>query len=343
MAYYNGNFYHGVVMRAMIYSVYAILFIFSNLCAKEQMTIVGSSTVYPFTSYVAEAFSEATHHLIPIVESTGTRGGIVKFCMGDGEETPDILNASRPMSVQDYLTCKENNVSDITEVMLGFDGIVIAESIVNEAIGLSKEHLFLALAKEVPDKEGKLIKNPYMYWNEIDAALPKRRILIYGPPTTSGTRDVLNEIVMEKGSQRFEVYGDRQGNYKEMRQDGVFIPSGENDALIVYTLKIKKDALGIFGFSFLENNRGSIKAASIDGVLPSYGTITSRTYPFSRNLYLYIKNSHRQITQGMDSFLEHYMHRDMIGKNGLLEIIGLVPMGENELISAQKSLMQNEK
>lgn len=330
-------------MRVMIYLSFLTLLTLCQIGAKEQITIVGSSTVYPFTSYVAEAFSEATHNPIPIVESTGTRGGIALFCAGEGENTPDIVNASRPMLAQEYLTCKENNVTNITELMLGFDGIVIAESHVNEDIAFTKEHLFLALAKEVPTKEGKLIKNPYTFWHEIDPALPKRKIIIYGPPTTSGTRDVFNEIVMEQSSQKFDSYGHRRGNYKEIRQDGVFIPSGENDALIVYTLKIKKEALGIFGFSFLENNRGSLKGASIDGVAPTFDTIASRTYPFSRSLYLYVKNSHRTSTQGLNDFLAFYMDGSMIGKNGLLEIIGLVPMGQEALSQIQKSLFTQIK
>lgn len=333
----------GVVMRMAIYSAFLVLLTLCNVYAKEQMMIVGSSTVYPFTSYVAEAFTEATNNLNPIVESTGTRAGIALFCIGNGENTPDILNASRAMSEQEYLTCKENNVSDITELMLGFDGIVIAESYVNADMSLTKEHLFLALAKEIPSKEGKLIKNPYMYWHEIDPSLPKRKILIYGPPTTSGTRDVLNEMVMEKSSQKFDAYKEKQGKYKEIRQDGAFIASGENDALIVYTLKIKKEALGIFGFSFLENNRGSLKGVSMDGISPSFETISNRTYPLGRALYLYVKNAHRTSTKGMDAFLKFYMDRQMIGKNGLLEIIGLVPMDENELEFVQKSLLKKEK
>ncbi len=315
-------------MRMIIYIAYLTFFTLYNVVAKEQIMIVGSSTVYPFTSYVAEAFSETTQNPLPIVESTGTGGGIVLFCGGNGENTPDIVNASRPMMPQEYLTCKENNVSDITELMFGFDGIVIAESNVNEDVSFTKEHLFLALAKEIPTKEGKLIKNPYTFWHEIDPSLPKRKIMIYGPPTTSGTRDVLNELVMEQSSQKFDAYGHRRGKYKDIRQDGIFIPSGENDALIVYTLKIKKEALGIFGFSFLENNRGSLKGANIDGVAPTFDTIASRAYPFSRSLYLYVKNSHRTSTQGLNAFLAFYMDDAMIGKNGLLEIIGLVPMGQ---------------
>lgn len=336
-------FYHGVVMRMMVYSIFLSLLMLVSAYAKEPITIVGSSTVYPFTSYVAEAFSEATNYPIPIVESIGTGAGIALFCSGNGENTPDILNASRAMREQEYLTCKENNVTDITELMLGFDGIVVAQSHVNEDIALSKEHLFLALAKEVPNKEGKLVKNPYMYWNEIDASLPKRKILIYGPPTTSGTRDVFNELVMEQSSHKLHAYEDRQGKYKEIRQDGAFIPFGENDALIVYTLKIKKEALGIFGFSFLENNRGSLKGASIEGVSPTFDTIENRTYPLGRTLYLYVKNSHKTSTKGLDAFLELYMNSAMIGKNGLLEIIGLVPMGEPALQLVQKSLLKKEK
>lgn len=312
--------------------------------ARDQIKIVGSSTVYPFTSYVAEEFKATTGNATPVVESTGTGGGMKIFCSGNGLDTPDFTNASRPMKASEYKTCLENGVTDITGMMVGFDGIAFAQSKTNGKINFTREQMFLALAEEVPSKDGKsLIKNPYKTWNEIDAALPNRKITVYGPPTTSGTRDSFDEMVMEHSSKKFEAYGDKKGKYKAVRQDGVFVPAGENDNLIVQKLTKDTAAFGIFGYSFLEENGDKINGASVDSVEPAFDTISSAKYPISRSLYIYAKNSHRSQVKGMDEFLKLYVDAKMIGTKGVLKTIGLVPMTEGDLKKVQAAVLAKTK
>lgn len=312
--------------------------------ARDQIKIVGSSTVYPFTSYVAEEFKATTGNPTPVVESTGTGGGMKIFCSGNGLDTPDFTNASRPMKASEFKICAENGVTDITGMMVGFDGIAVAQSKTNGAISLTKEHLFLALADEVPSKDGKsLIKNPYKTWNEIDAKLPNRKITVYGPPATSGTRDSFDEMVMEAASKKLDAYGDKKGKYKAIRQDGVFVPAGENDNLIVQKLTKDTSAFGIFGYSFLEENGDKINGANVDGVAPTSENISSGKYPISRSLYIYAKNSHRGQVKGMDEFLKLYVDAKMIGQKGVLKTIGLVPMTEDELKKVQAAVLAKTK
>ena len=312
--------------------------------ARDQIKIVGSSTVYPFTSYVAEEFKAVTGNKTPVVESTGTGGGMKLFCSGDGLDTPDFTNASRPIKAEEFETCVKNGVSDITGMMVGFDGIAIAQSKTNGETTLTKEHLFLALADEVPSKDGKsLVKNPYKMWNEIDAKLPNRKITVYGPPTTSGTRDSFDEMVMESASKKFEVYGDKKGKYKAIRQDGVFVPAGENDNLIVQKLTKDTAAFGIFGYSFLEENGDKVNGAMVDGVACTSENISSGKYPISRSLYVYAKNSHRSQVKGMDEFFKLYVDDKMIGQKGILKTIGLVPMATEELKKVQTAVLAKTK
>ena len=312
--------------------------------ARDQIKIVGSSTVYPFTSYVAEEFKAVTGNKTPVVESTGTGGGMKLFCAGDGLDTPDFTNASRPIKAEEFETCVKNGVMDITGMMVGFDGIAVAQSKTNGEIALSKEHLFLALAEEVPSKDGKsLIKNPYKTWNEIDAKLPNRKITVYGPPTTSGTRDSFDEMVMEAASKKFDVYGDKKGKYKAIRQDGVFVPAGENDNLIVQKLTKDTAAFGIFGYSFLEENGDKINGAVVDGVACTSENISSGKYPISRSLYIYAKNSHRSQVKGMDEFFKLYVDDKMVGQKGVLKTIGLVPMTSEDLKKVQSAVLAKTK
>ncbi len=312
--------------------------------ARDQIKIVGSSTVYPFTSYVAEEFKAITGNKTPVVESTGTGGGMKLFCSGDGLDTPDFTNASRPIKAEEFETCVKNGVSDITGMMVGFDGIAIAQSKSNGEITLTKEHLFLALADEVPSKDGKsLVKNPYKMWNEIDAKLPNRKITVYGPPTTSGTRDSFDEMVMESASKKFEAYGDKKGKYKAIRQDGIFVPAGENDNLIVQKLTKDTAAFGIFGYSFLEENGDKVNGAMVDGVACTSENISSGKYPISRSLYVYAKNSHRGQVKGMDEFFKLYVDDKMIGQKGILKTIGLVPMTAEDLKKVQAAVLAKTK
>lgn len=311
--------------------------------ARDQIKIVGSSTVYPFTSYVAEEFKATTKNPTPVVESTGTGGGMKLFCSGDGLDTPDFTNASRPIKAEEFETCIKNGVTDITGMMVGFDGIVFAQSKVNGEVALTREQLFLALAEEVPSKDGKLIKNPYKTWNEIDAKLPNRKITVYGPPTTSGTRDSFDEMVMESASKKFDAYGDKKGKYKAIRQDGGFVPAGENDNLIVQKLTKDTAAFGIFGYSFLEENGDKINGAMVDGIAPTSENISNAKYPISRSLYIYAKNSHRASVKGMDEFFKLYVDDKMVGQKGILKTIGLVPMTAEDLKKVQTAVLAKTK
>ena len=311
--------------------------------ARDQIKIVGSSTVYPFTSYVAEEFKAVTGNPTPVVESTGTGGGMKLFCAGDGLDTPDFTNASRPIKADEFAICVKNGVTDITGMMVGFDGIAIAQSKSNGEFALTKEQLFLALADEVPGKDGKLMKNPYKTWNEIDAKLPNRKITVYGPPTTSGTRDSFDEMVMEAASKKFDAYGDKKGKYKAIRQDGVFVPAGENDNLIVQKLTKDTAAFGIFGYSFLEENGDKVNGATVDGIAPTSENISSGKYPISRSLFIYAKNSHRGKVKGMDEFFKLYVDDKMVGQKGVLKTIGLVPMTSDELKKVQAAVLAKTK
>ena len=312
--------------------------------ARESIVVVGSSTVYPFTSYVAKDFHVKTNHTMPEVKSTGTGGGMKLFCAGAGLDTPDMTDASRPMKLSEYETCVKNGVTDITGMKVGFDGIAFAQSKSNGAITLTRDQIFLALAKEVPSLDGKsLIKNPYKTWNEIDSKLPNRQITVYGPPTTSGTRDSFEEMVMEHSSKHFEAYGVEKGKYKEIREDDVYVPAAENDELVVRALTRDLDAFGIFGYSYLEENGKKINGALIDGIEPNFETISSGKYPIARSLYVYIKNSHRIFVGGMDAFLKYYMSEKMVGINGTLRKIGLVPMSDKEYKEVRKVVLAKTK
>ena len=313
--------------------------------ARDQLKIVGSSTVYPFSSYVAEEFGSVTRYQIPVVESTGTGGGMKLFCAGNELSTPDIVNASRRMKIKEMELCQRNGVKEITEIMFGYDGIVIAQSNTNKVINLSKHDLLLAVAKLVPNKEETaLIDNPYMYWDEINAELPHRKITIYGPPVSSGTRDAFEEIVMEYQTDEMKVYRDT-GNkgYRIIRTDGVYIPSGENDNLIVQKLSKDKDAVGIFGYSFLEENTDSINAVLVNSIAPTSENIASKKYPIARSLYFYAKNSHMDKVEGMQEYMEMFLDEEIVGKEGLLSEIGLIPLTHEMLMAEQKKLGDMQK
>ena len=240
--------------------------------ARDQIRIVGSSTVYPFASYVTEEFGALTNYPTPVIESTGSGGGIRLFCNGVGEGTPDITNASRRMKPSELERCEENGVTDITEAKIGSDGIVLGLAASNEPIDLTLEQIFLAVAAQVP-VDGELVDNPYTNWSDIDASLPDRAISIYGPPSTSGTRDAFEELVMEAASAEMDIYGEE--GYTDIRTDGVYIDAGENDNLIVQRLAEDTGAFGIFGYSFLVENPDTIMGATIGGVEPEVEAISS--------------------------------------------------------------------
>ena len=307
--------------------------------ARSQLRVVGSSTVYPFSSYVAEEFGATTDHATPVVESTGSGGGMKLFCSGEGGDTADIVNASRPMKPSEFRTCRDSGVTDITEVKIGYDGIVLAQARDNEPIDLTRTQIALAVAARVP-RDGELVPNPFERWNQIDASLPDREIVIYGPPTTSGTRDAFEELVLEAATEDMAGY---PGSYNDVRQDGHYVPSGENDNLIVQKIEQNRDAFGLFGYSFLEENAARVRAATIGGVEPRPEAISSGDYPVSRSLFFYTKNSHFEAVASMGGFVELFVSDRMIGPDGLLKDLGLIPLPAEERAAVRRRVEQRER
>jgi phosphate transport system substrate-binding protein len=308
--------------------------------ARDQIRIVGSSTVYPFASYVTEEFGALTNYPTPVIESTGSGGGIRLFCNGVGEGTPDITNASRRMKPSELERCEENGVTDVTEAKIGSDGIVLGLAATNEPIDLTLEQIFLAVAAQVP-VDGELVDNPYTNWSDIDASLPDRAISIYGPPSTSGTRDAFEELVMEAASAEMDIYGEE--GYTDIRTDGVYIDAGENDNLIVQRLAEDTGAFGIFGYSFLVENPDTIMGATIGGVEPEVEAISSGEYPVARSLWFYLKNQHADEVTPMYEYANMFMEDQMIGEDGYLVDIGLIPLPEAEREQARQKVADRVK
>ena len=321
-------------MKHILIAASALALLAVPALARDQIRIVGSSTVYPFTTAVAEAFGKATAMKTPVVESTGTGGGMKLFCAGLGDDTPDFTNASRQIKKGEFEDCTKNGVAEIVEIKVGFDGLSVAHSKDAKDFGLTKQQLFMALAKEVPGADGKLVANPYKMWNEIDASLPAVKIEVLGPPPTSGTRDSFMELVMEKGAEKFETLAGLKKSdakafeavWKAMREDGAFVEAGENDNLIVQKLQANSDALGIFGFSFLEQNEATVKGVAVDGVAPSYETIADGSYKVSRPLFIYAKKQHMDKVAGMKEFIAEYVSDKALGEDGYLADKGLVTL-----------------
>lgn len=302
----------------------------SPAVARDQIRIVGSSTVFPFTQAVAEQFSNATGNPAPVVESTGTGGGMKIFCGGVGPDHADITGASRAMKASEYEACKAGGVDSVTEVLIGYDGIAFANSRDGASIDVTPAQLFQALASEV-EVDGKIVANPYKKWSDIDASLPDTAIIVFGPPPTSGTRDAWVELVMDVGCNEFAAIkaleGDRHTEVcARMRQDGPFIEAGENDNLIVQRLKADPNAFGIFGFSFLYENQDTLKGEKIGGIAPSVETIADGSYAVSRPLFFYIKNAHRGVIPGLDDFVAEYVSEVSMGDDGYLTERGLIPL-----------------
>jgi len=324
-------------------SAVAIVAVAGQAQARDQISIVGSSTVFPYTQAVAEQFSSMTGAPSPVVESTGTGGGMQIFCGGIGESHPDITGASRAMKASEFALCQENGVTDITEVLLGFDGLSFATAQDGADVDLSKAHLFQALAAEV-EVDGEIVANPYTNWSEIDASLPDQPILVYGPPPTSGTRDAWVELVMEEGCGEFAAITaldeDRHDEVcQRMRTDGPFVEAGENDNLIVQRLTSDTNAFGIFGYSFLYENQDSLKPATIEGVEPAPETIESGEYGISRPLFFYIKNAHRGAIPNLAEFIEEYVSEAAMGPGGYLQERGLVPLGDERRKAVQDAAL----
>ncbi len=307
--------------------------------AQERIAIVGSSTVFPFATTVAEHFGKATDFQTPVVESTGSGGGLKLFCAGVGLDTPDITDASRRIKASEVATCAENGVTEITEVKIGYDGIVLANARSAAQMSLSLRDIFLALAANVPDGNGGFMPNPNVTWADVNPDLPAIKIEVMGPPPTSGTRDAFAELAMEGGCKTFPEIEALKASDKAafkaecmtLREDGAYIEAGENDNLIVQKLVANPDALGIFGYSYLEQNADSIQGSLINGVAPEFEAISAGDYPVSRSLYFYVKNAHVGQVPGMEEYIAEFTNEDTWGEYGYLAEKGLIPMGADEM------------
>ena len=304
--------------------------------ARDYISIVGSSTVYPFATVVAERFGRKTSFKTPKIESTGSGGGFKLFCSGIGVQFPDITNSSRRVRQSEIDGCAANGVGEIVEVKIGYDGIVLANVEGAPEYRLTREQIFLALAKTVPDADGsQLIPNPYRTWADIAPDLPDIRIEVLGPPPTSGTRDAFVELVMQAACETFPLIetlaGDaRQAACHTMREDGAFIEAGENDNLIVQKLEANPTALGLFGYSFLDQNQDKVQGSLIDGVAPDFDSIADGSYPVSRPLYSYLKTAHVGEIPGLEEFLEELTSEAAWGEFGYLSDKGLIPLPASE-------------
>ena len=309
-----------------------------NNYMRGQIKIVGSSTVYPFATTIAENFGRTTEFKTPIVESTGSGGGLKLFCSGLGVNHPDITNASRRIKASEVKRCADNGITEIVEVKIGYDGIVLANSRKSQLLHLSLKDVFLALAKNVPDGNGGLMANPYKTWHDVNAALPSVNIEVMGPPPTSGTRDAFVELAMEGGCKTFPWIKARKKtdkpSYKALchtiREDGAFVEAGENDNLIVQKLGANPSAFGIFGYSYLEENSDSIQGSIVNGKAPSFENISNSSYPVSRSLYFYVKKDNVGKVPGITEYLTEFMSDKASGADGYLADKGLIPMNADE-------------
>lgn len=307
---------------------------------RDHISIVGSSTVYPFSTVAAERFGRSTNFATPKVESTGSGGGLRLFCNGVGSNTADITNSSRRIKESEIELCAQNGVTDIVELMIGYDGIVLANSVKSQKIDINLKELYMALAKVVPDPKNpqNLINNPYKTWRQINPAFPNVAIEVLGPPPTSGTRDAFVELGMEGGCNQFPTI---KAMAKEdpkkhkavchgLREDGAFIEAGENDNLIVQKLAVTPGAFGIFGFSFLEENRDKVQGAKINGVEPEFDAISEGVYPVSRSMYVYAKKAHVGVIPGLQEFLLEMTSKRAMGADGYMAEKGMITLVEKQ-------------
>lgn len=304
----------------------------------DKIKIVGSSTVYPFTSTVAEQFGAIAEYPTPIVEATGTGGGFKAFCQGIGPDTASFTGASRPVKASEIELCRKAGVTELVEVKIGYDGIVLANAKGSPELDLSKAEIFLALAAEVPDGKGGFKKNTYETWNEVADHLPNMQILVSGPPPTSGTRDAFAELALEGGAEEIpEVHALKESDperYGKMattiRNDGKWIDSGENDSAIVQTLMKNPDSIGVLGYSFLEQNTDRLKGAHIEGTDPTFEQIASGRYGISRSMFFYVKKQNVPLVPGMTDYISEFTQEDAWGPTGYLIEKGLIPLSEAE-------------
>ncbi len=314
--------------------------------ARDQIRIVGSSTVYPFTTAVAEQFGKASGKT-PVVESTGTGGGMKIFCEGVGPNTADMTNASRAIKSSEIELCAKNGVKDIVEITVGIDGLTMAHSKAGKPFKLTLAQVFLALAEKVPDKDGNLVANPNQKWSDIDPSLPDTKIEVLGPPPTSGTRDSFHELFLEAGAKTFPSLKELKKSdkkafkavWKSMRQDGAFVEAGENDNVIVQKLEANPAAVGIFGYSFLDENSSKLAGIAIDGVEPTYENISGGDYKGARKLYVYVKKAHVGVIPGMKEFVAEYVSEKAMGEDGYLAQKGLVALPKEQADKVRKAAL----
>lgn len=310
--------------------------------ARDQIRIVGSSTVYPFATSVAETFGKTSTFKTPVIESTGSGGGFKLFCAGSGDEFPDITNASRAVKSSEIERCAKNGIEKITEVKVGYDGIVLANSKKSEQLSVTRKQIFLALAKDVPNEKGELVANPYKTWKDVDASLPNLKIEVLGPPPTSGTRDAFAELALEGGCKQFpQIKALKKGDEKlgiqkdkkkfkaichSIREDGAYVDAGENDNLIIQKLNANPNAFGVFGYSFLDQNSDTVQGSKIENMEPTFEAIADGSYPVSRPLFFYVKNAHVGKVPGILEYLAEFTSDKAWGDEGYLTDKGLIPM-----------------
>ena len=315
-----------------------------SAAARDEIRIVGSSTVFPFSTAVAEEFGKAGGFKTPVVESTGTGGGIKLFCEGVGTGTPDITNASRRIKKAEVETCGKNGVLEIHEVKIGFDGIVFAHTKDAKPFELKLEYVWKALAKEVLI-DGKWVPNPYKSWSDIDGSLPNQKIEVLGPPPTSGTRDSFNELAMEGGCNKIDdiaaLKKEDEKRHKAVcqtvREDGAYVEAGENDNLIVQKIKENPNAVGVFGYSFLDKNRDALVGMVLDGTQPTYEDISSGKYPVSRTMFFYVKKAHVGVIPGIKEYVDTWLKDETFGPDGFLADKGLIAAPDADRDAQRKS------
>ena len=371
----NKFFSHAIITAAAISSIAT-----AHAAGRDTVNIVGSSTVYPFATVVAERFGRSSNFKTPKIESTGSGGGLKLFCKGVGANTPDITNSSRRIKKSEYDKCQNNGVTEVTEVLVGYDGIVIANSKKAQLFEISLKDIYMALARTVPGPDGKLIPNPNKTWKDVNAKLPAIKIEVVGPPPTSGPSAAFAELALGGGAKKIadlkalrgmkadqadEIkammarLGISSGVYDTMmqkkgkapkgksifkavayavREDGAYIEAGENDNLIVQKLEANPNSLGIFGFSFLEENGDKVQGSKIDGVSPGFDSIAAGDYPVSRPLYFYIKNAHVGKIPGIQEYAAAFASNKAMGEDGYLPEKGLIPLSTKELKQVQDDI-----
>jgi phosphate transport system substrate-binding protein len=314
--------------------------------ARDFITIAGSSTVFPFSSAVAEQFGRGSKFKTPKVESVGTGGGLKLFCQGIGPQHTDVANASRRIKKSEYDDCQKNGVKDVVEVKIGFDGIVVANAKSQPTFSLTRKEVYMALGKQVPDPANptRLIDNPYKTWKQINPKLPDIRIEVLGPPPTSGTRDAFAELMLEKGCEGFawlkELKEVDERRFRQVctqiREDGAYVEAGENDNLIVQKLDANPRALGVFGFSFLEENLNKLHGSIIEGKAPTFENIADGSYPVSRSMYIYVKKAHVGVIPGIPEFVAEFTSEKAMGEEGYLADKGLIPLPKADRARVRK-------